>query len=424
MATQCIYTIMNKIYRLVVFCLFFLNLSYAMDDYSACVRSCTDLNNPQALYISCRKYQTDYNSTICKLRNASEMVVAGRIKSITDLHEYANPNEALLEYVPYNLDEGCDIDDGNVDDWTHLSKSKNSLFKLEIIVSRMYDEQRSIWRKKDSSLTIFANVQEGWIWNGDPTVLHHVDQVHWDDSLRLFFVKKTDSRPTLVGYSKPIKSDKVDEKWMCGDASDISGVFKETHYCSSFDPYVYSESILYEGNPTVDVVMAKKEGKPNYIIYGNVKSVTATSLELTEDDERRFRNSMDIQRINNKLKEAFIKRLKELKKFRVTYVISKKASFDTISKKWNPANGLENVSTVQYEGWSIDEHSAFLIHNTIDSLKKGNYIFSGYRKKGANAQINYVSRPMNGVPSGTGFRQLWTKKINSGCYVRPSELRE
>ena len=49
MATQCIYTIMNKIYRLVVFCLFFLNLSYAMDDYSACVRSCTDLNNPQAL---------------------------------------------------------------------------------------------------------------------------------------------------------------------------------------------------------------------------------------------------------------------------------------------------------------------------------------------------------------------------------------
>lgn len=412
MAIRNICMIMNNMSRVFLFVLVVIafSLSHAMDDYSSCIQNCKRGDDFDAISISCRKKQPTYNSNICKLRNASEIFFVGQVRNVVDLHIYTNPNEDLLEFVPRNLDEDCDVDDGDVNDWKNLSKAKKISLELDIHVSLIYDEKLSDWRKKDSTIIVQANVEEGWIWNGNPSLLYHFNQIHWDDSLRIFFVKKNERKSMLVGFSKPVRSKNLDEKWMCGEASDISGIIRDAEYCKSYDPYVHSESALYKDSS-------------NFIFYGEVDSVTLTPLTMTEKDKYFYQNKNDIEKINEKLKPLYLKRLKNLKKYKVSYMISQKAVFDVKSQRWMPEKGRVKFSAVEYEGWSIDHRSALLIQNSVDSLKNGKFVFSGHKNDDGENYIDYVSRALERAPSSVESRQLWSKKMNSGCYVRPTEIK-
>ena len=178
--------------------------------------------------------------------------------------------------------------------------TKKYHFDIELQVNGLYDEKKQMWKIYNDVVKVSADIMEGRVWEGDPMILPYYRPVTWDDSLRMFFLKEGKSSLIVVGFSEPILFTDLKDMSLCG----VGVALRErTNYCSSYNPYRYSESVLYEGNPSVDVKKAKKEGPPNVIVYGSVDSVLFSSLEITEEDDDKLRNPKTIESINPKLKK-------------------------------------------------------------------------------------------------------------------------
>ena len=400
---------------ILLICLVCVTSSFAVDDYSDCVLKCLRVGNLSDPYFP-EIELNDCNTSICRLRNESEKIFLGKIIKIHKAEKNVNPNNGLIAFAPLEGDASYD----EKLKWEEMSDAKKYHFDIELQVNGLYDEKKQMWKIYNDVVKVSADIMEGRVWEGNPMILPYYRPVTWDDSLRMFFLKEDKSSLIVVGFSEPILFTDLKDMSLCG----VGVALRErTNYCSSYNPYRYSESVLYEGNPSVDVKKAKKEGPPNVIVYGSVDSVLFSSLEITEEDDDKLRNPKTIESINPKLKKKYLDYLSKLMKYKVTYVISKKGRFDLLSKKWLPDIGKMRMSSIQYSGWTIDENSVLMVRNTIDSLRGDDYIFSGYKSKNGDIRLDYVSKRISKMPTENTHFQMWSRKIENKCYVKPLDIK-
>lgn len=379
-----------------------LSVANAKDDYSTCALHCQQVMAPLQDPDFSEYKPAMYNSSFCKLRNASNKIFVGYLKKILKNEKIGNPNQNLLDFFP-SLD-------------ARLSAATERHLDLEIQVKEYFDERQSGWKTMDSTIAVSAFVKSGWISDGNPQSIRYHHEIKWDDSLRIFFLTENEAGMSLTGFSKSLDADNSAETRLCIECINLKNGIDEKK-CESYNPFVYSESVLYEGNHSVDIRIIKKEGPPNIFVYGKVDSVTLNPLTLTDREKSLF--SAYLETSSPKLKDKYASLIDRLKKYEVVYSVDVFAFFDSSSKKWIFKSNKEKFYFQQYEGWSVDENSFLLIQNEIDSLNQGNFIFSGHKDKSGKKRLDYLSKLISKEMLTFEHRQLWARKPNRNCYVHP-----
>ena len=59
----------------------------------------------------------------------------------------------------------------------------------------------------------------------------------------------------------------------------------------------------------------------------------------------------------------------------------------------------------------------------IGNASGGEYIFSGYKSKNGDIRLDYVSKRISKMPTENTHFQMWSRKIENKCYVKPLDIK-
>lgn len=198
--------------------------------------------------LSCHEKFVHYNRNFCDMALDADLIYLGRITNLDSLSSTRNHLVAKEEF-PFN---------DSIYSLFLKEYEYNETLKLQLKIAIEKKFFNKKWKKATGTKMAKAAEIRGGIWNGVDDILNYFHPMDWNDSLRVFFLKRTAQGDSLIGISKPFENaDSVsamcDGKSAYRKMSDESlshgGYKNETHlpFCdstASLNSYNIPEEVL------------------------------------------------------------------------------------------------------------------------------------------------------------------------------------
>ncbi len=349
--------------------------------------------------LDCSEKKTVFRRSFCELMNLSDVAILGRIVKQELLSSEKIKMPYTINKFPYN----DSIYGVFVEKYQNTEKV---YLRLKISIEYIYSNKK--WKKIKTERNVYADELIGWTWNGlEPADFNYHHPMELDDSLKVFFIRKTSRGDSLIGYSKSYKTvDSVQTKCFesrlsCKEIMD--GCYKWVKYgfsCKAYEPYTISEDDFYNDMDYFE-----------FLIYGRIRSVSVRDLPIGKDEVDFLKQSMYV--LKDSLRSVFADAVSRKRRYDVIYNIEAISLYDG---KWTNMN-LQNmeIHSTQEQGfdWFL---SPMLYSVEIDSLDSSNRIFRIAKYDDGTLHMIYVSKMERKLPRKKN-RILYARKPNRSCLI-------
>lgn len=349
--------------------------------------------------LDCSEKKTVFRRSFCELMNLSDAAVLGRIVK----------QELLLSEkieMPYTINE-FPYNDSIYGVFTQKYQNTEKVYsQLRISIEYIYSNKK--WKKIKTERNVYADEVRGWTWNGlEPADFNYHHPMELDDSLKVFFIRKTLHGDSLIGYSKSYKSvDSVQTKCFesrlsCKELMD--GCYKWTKNvfsCKAYEPYTISEDDFYNDMEDFE-----------FLLYGKIRSVSVRDFSISEDEIDFLKQSMYV--LKDSLRNVFANAVSRKRRYNVIYNIEAISLYDG---KWTNMNHQNmEIHSIQEQGfdWFL---SPTLYKVEIDSLDSSNRVFRIAKHDDGTLHMIYVSKEERKLPRKKN-RILYARKPNRSCLI-------
>ena len=349
--------------------------------------------------LNCPVDKIVYRQSFCELTKVSDGAYLGRAVKVDSLS--STPIEMVYSSnnFPYN--------DSIYDIFVNKYRTTQMVHsRMKISVEFVYSNGK--WKKIKENKDVYATEIRGWTWDGlDPMDFNYHYPIRWNDSLRVFFIRRTPHGDSLVGHSKTYKAvDSVqtscfESRFSCRNL--IDGCYKLSgrgHFCKTYDPYTISEYVFYGGMDRSD-----------FLVYGMITSVFVQEIPISNGEKDFLLQSMDI--LKDSLRRVYTNAVGMKKRYDVVYKIEPTSYFDG---KWKNIKGQNfEIHSVQEMGfdWFL---SPTLYKVEIDSLDSSNRIFRVTKHDDGTKHLVYISKPEKKLPQ-MKFRTSYARKPGKTCLM-------